>query len=356
MSLARCFLARTLIAPLLAAFAVSGCATLVNPRAPVLRIRTDTVVATVRTARGDTVGTTPLEARLFPREQQALVLTAPGYDSAVVTIGRRARDDLITLINPLSWFIDGATGAAFVHDPAELDITLSPSPVVTPVVTPVTDEPEEEVSDAVMALVLARVADVAEEVGCEPMLVDAWRDAAYVLAHPDSAAQPVPDSVRVMVAEEAERVRPEMQEICARPSPRVDELRQIREAVQDTTVVPDESPLVLAPVYFGPNEWQIRDDSVRTRLRALGARLAEEPVTLVVEGFADGAELRHQELGAQRAMSVIRELQAGGLPADCCTAISHSGGRGETGTTGTNGADAWLNRRVTFTLDYERSP
>ncbi|HEU0301196.1 MAG TPA: hypothetical protein VFR37_17150 [Longimicrobium sp.] len=302
------------------------------------------MVATVRTARGDTLGTTPLQTRLRPRERRELVLTAPGYDSAVVTIGWRTRDNLVTLINPAAWIIDGITGAAFVHDPETVAVALTPSPVP--------DEPVEELPDAVMALVLDELADAAEDAGCEPLLVEAWRDAAHVLANADPSAEPVPDSIRRMAGEEADRVAPEIREICARPSAKVDALRRLRETLEDTVVAVAESPPLLSPVYFGPDEWEIRDDSVRMRLRALGARLRDEPVSLIVEGFADGAELHHVELGAQRAWSVIRELQAGGLGANCCRSASHS----DDPDARVGAGEAWLNRRVTFTLDYERSP
>lgn len=333
---------RTLIAPLFAAFCLGGCATLANPRPPLLRIRTDSVAATVLTARGDTLGTTPLAVRLRPRERQNLVLTAPGYDSSVVTIGWRTRPVLLSALNPLFLVVDGLTGAAWVHDPDSLDVIMTPSPVA--------EGPVEELSDTELALVYDEFANMAEAAGCELLLVEALRDAAYVLGSADSAAQPVPDSVQRVAEEEVERVRPEVQDLCTQPSPHVDRLRQIRESLEDTTtvVVANEPPL-LAPVFFAANEWEIRDDSVRARLRALGDRLADEPASLIVEGFSDAAELRHPELRAQRAWSVIRELQAGGLARDRIV-FSHGGDDPFMA----DAAEARLNRRVTFTLDYER--
>lgn len=344
---------RALIAPLLAAVLVSGCATLTHPRPPVLRIRTDPVEATVRTARGDTLGTTPLAARLRPRREQHLVVTAPGYDSAVVTVGWRTRPVLLTLLNPLSVVVDGITGAAWVHDPETLQVALVRSASADPVPDePIAEAPAEELPDGVMALVLAELARVAERAGCEPLLVEAWRDAAAVLSAANSAVRPMPDGAMRMVAEGVAREEPRIREICARPSARVDQLRQIRETMEDPAVAAAESAPLLSPAYFGVDEWEIRDDSVRTRLRALGARLRDEPVSLIVVGFADEAELRHQELGFQRAMSVIRELQAGGLGLECCRIASHSGDPAAR----VGAAEARLNRRVTFILDYQRSP
>src|SRR5688500_14678493 len=97
---------RALTAPLLTALGTAGCATLLDPGPPVLRIRTDTVVATVRDSAGRTLGTTPFRARLPARARQELVLTAAGYEPSVVAIGRRVKDVLPTLVNPFSWVID----------------------------------------------------------------------------------------------------------------------------------------------------------------------------------------------------------------------------------------------------------
>lgn len=329
-------LARAALAPLLAAVC-GGCASL-DPRPPVLRIDTDTVVATVRTTGGRTLGTTPLRTRLRAREGQTLVLTAPGHDSAVVTLGWQARNVMPTLINPLRWPAVAGIAAYWRHDPGVLDVRLVPTLVVT---------------DAVAALVLAEFADAAEAAGCEPLLVDAWRDAARVLAQSGTPAPPLPDGAHRPVASEVARAGPELRELCARPSPRVDALREIRErlARRDGDAA-DGAPPLLASVFFGADEWEVRDDTVRARLQALGARLAGTPVTLVLSGYGDAAELPHRELGYQRAMSVIRALRAGGLPADCCVMLSRSGDAGFLAAFGA--ADPRLNRRVTLSLDYER--
>lgn len=350
--------ARVLLAPLLAACS-GACATLLDPGPPVLRIRTDTVVATVRDARGRTLGTTPLRTRLPARRRQTLVLTAPGYDSAVVTLGSRVKDALPTLINPLSWPVDAATGAYWTHDPAALDVHLTPLASSSSTDAPdAPDAPGEtgetgEVSDPVAALVLAAFADAAQAAGCEPMLVDAWRDAARLLAQADTAA--VPDSVRREAAAEVLRASPEIRDLCARPSPRVEELRSIRETVaRPPPPAPEVPDLSAAPVFFGPHEWDVLGDSTRARLRALGTRLADTPVVLLVEGFADGAELRHRELGYQRALSVIRALRAGGLSPDCCVVVSHSGDPAFLSASAA--VPPRLNRRVTLTLSYRESP
>lgn len=383
---------RALLAPLLAGLCSGACATLLDPGPPVLRIRTDTVVATVRNDRGDTLGTTPLRIRLAARPRQTLVITAPGYDSVAMLVGRREKEDLPTLINPLSWPVDAATGALWRHEPAVLDVRLAPSarrepppdlstqvPLVAPPLpavpnpppggateraqpprdspTPSTPDGAEprnagdpvRVPDHVAAVVLREFADAAEAAGCEPLLVGAWRDAARVLQAADSAA-PTED-VRRQAAAEVDRAAPELRELCATPGPRVAALRDIRERLaRDEAPAADGVP-VLSPVFFAPDEWNVRDDSVRARLRALGARLAGAPVTLVVEGFADGAELRHRELGYQRAAAVIQALREGGLPADCCVALSHSGAGALAAS-----ADPRLNRRVTLTPTYRETP
>ena len=331
--------ARALLAPLLAGLSCGACATLLDPRPPVLRIRTDTVVATVRNDRGDTLGTTPLRIRLRARSRQTLVITAPGYDSVAMPIGRREKESLPTLINPLSWPVDAATGAVWRHEPAVLDVRLTPSPRRDP-----------PVPDHVAAVVLREFADAAEAAGCEPLLVGAWRDAAGVL----EAADPVvpADSVRRQAKEEVGRAAPELRELCATPGPRVAALRDIRERLEREDGPAADAAPALSPVFFAPDEWDVRDDSVRARLRALGARLADAPVTLVVEGFADGTELRHRELGHQRAAAVIRELRQGGLPADCCVGLSLSGDPGAPASS----TDPRLNRRVTLTLAYREAP
>ena len=395
---------RAVLAPILAAFCTGACATLLDPRPPVVRIHTDTVVASVHDARGHRLGTTPLRARLRARERQTLVVTAPGYDSAVVVIGRRPREDLPTLINPLSWPIDGATGALWRHDPNVLDVPLVPaagrdapppplpspslpplpspslpplpSPSLPPLpppalpslpslpvpslppLPPLTQAQREErasdaadVPDAVAAVVLREFADAAAAAGCEPLLVDAWRDAARVLAGADTL--PPPDSVRRQAAAELGLVAAELRDLCTQPSPRVARLQEIRERLQappDTTA-PDSAPL-LAPVFFGPGEWDVGEDSVRARLRALAARLADAPVTLVVVGYTDEGEMPRRELGVQRALSVIRELRKAGLASDCCVVEIRDPAPPEDGVA----ADARLNRRVVFTLDYRETP
>lgn len=391
MSLPRRIPARAVAAPLLVLLCSGACATLLDPRPPLLRIRTDSVAATVRDADGRTLGTTPFRGRLRARRQQTLVITAPGYDSAVVTVGWQVKNALPTLLNPLSWPVDAATGAYWVHAPDSVDIILSPSrhavpagpapdavvtvsggvpgvSAATPVDVPPFSVPlpgvpsvntptlpgegasdrKDAVSDPVAAVVLAEFADAAEAAGCEPLLVGAWRDAARVLAESGPGAPA--DSVRAAAAAEVLRAVPEIREICARPSPRLEQLRAIRESVEAPANASPGSPPVLAPVYFGAGEWEVRDDSVRARLLSLGARLSNAPVTLVVEGFADAGELRHPELGYQRAQSVIRLLRSAGLPADCCIAISHSG------EPLAGAPDPRLNRRATLTLDYRRTP
>jgi|GEM_PF-6144138 len=340
-------LARAALAPLLAAFCSGACATLLDPRPPLLRIRTDTVVATVRDAAGNPLGTTPLQVRLRARPRQTLVISAPGYDSAVVTIDRRVKNVLPTLLNPLSWPVDAASGAYWTHDPGVLDVRLSPAARV---------RAAGEVSDPVAAVVLAEFANAAEAAGCEPLLVAAWRDAARVLAHSDTPTSPPPDSVRAMAAAEVRRAAGEIRELCALPAPRVQALREIRETVAGVTdaAVPAAGGAAVAPVFFGPDQWEVRDDSVRARLRALGSRLADTPVTLVVEGFAQPGELYHRELGYQRALSVIRALRAGGLAADCCVVISHTGDPRVLAAA--TAAAPGLNRRVTLTLGYREAP
>jgi outer membrane protein OmpA-like peptidoglycan-associated protein len=339
------------VAPLLALLCSGACATLLDPGPPVLRIRTDTVAAVVRDAHGRTLGTTPFRARLRARRQQTLVISAPGYDSAVVTVGWRVKDVLPTLANPLSWPVDHATGAYWTHDPDVLEVRLSPAGRAGSVAAG--DSAAGPVSDAVAAVVLAQFADAAQAAGCEPLLVGAWRDAARVLAESDDPSPAVPDSVRALAAEEVRRAAPEIRELCARPSERLEQLRALRESLANAPDGPAREPPVLAPVYFGAGEWEVRDDSVRARLRALGGRLAEAPVTLVVEGFADDGELRHREVGYQRALSVIRVLRSAGLPADCCVAISRSG---DPQAVAAGGALPRLNRRATLTLDYRGAP
>ena len=377
------------LAPLLAAICSGACATLLDPGPPVLRIQTDTVAATVRDASGNVLGTTPFRARVPARERQTLVVTAPGYDSAVVTVGRRVKEDLPTLINPLSWPVDAATGAVWRHDPNVLDVALVPRrdgeaplsllpslpagssgpplPLVPPAASlpsllplpPLPQARREEraeeraddvadVPDAVAAVVLREFADAAQAAGCEPLLVGAWRDAARVLARGDTVAPA--DSVRRQAAAEVAQAATELRDLCTRPSPRVERLRAIRErlAVPPDTATPD-SAFLLSPVFFGPGEWEVRADSVRARLRALAARLVDAPVTLVVVGYTDAGEVPRRELGVQRARSVVRELWAAGLALDCCVVEVRDPAQGDA-------ADARLNRRAVLTLDYGDEP
>jgi outer membrane protein OmpA-like peptidoglycan-associated protein len=203
---------------------------------------------------------------------------------------------------------------------------------------------------------MSTFADAAARAGCEPLLVSAWRDAALELG--TGSDQPVADSVRRLAAEQVDSAAAQIQALCARSTPRLERLRQIRLALAappppDTTT---GAPW-FAPVYFDPGQVEVRDDSVRLRLRALGNRLAAArlPLTLVVEGFADGMEddAAARELGLSRARSVIAELRRGGLGSGCCMAVAHPAAPRPAGSAG----DPRLAHRVTFSYDYrEETP
>jgi hypothetical protein len=189
-------------------------------------------------------------------------------------------------------------------------------------------------------VVLAAFADSAASAGCEPLLAGAWRDAALKLEE-ESGPEPVPDSVRRLAAEEVGRAMPRLRELCAQSTPRLDRLKQIRLELAAPPADTPAAPPLFAPVHFAHGEREVRDDSVRRRLRALGARLAARPLpmTLVVEGSAEAGS-EPEELGLARANAVLAELWRGGLPRGCCTAAGHASAAGEAA------------RRVTFSLDY----
>ena len=324
---------RTFSAALLAALSAEACVPRAIPHGSTLLVQTDSVPATVL-ADGRVLGTTPLRVRLHNRSTQRLVVAAAGHDTAVVTVRRSARPLLIGRINPFAFRIgDAAGGWRGAADTLEVRLRAN-----------------ERLDDAVMAEVLTRMADQAQSVGCEPLLVDGWRDAAMRLRRGSTAVPP--DSVRRLAAEEVERATARLRDLCSRPSARVARLREIRRVIE-TGIAPAPEGTPLAPVFFDSNRWMARDDSVRARLEALGRRLAAArlPVTLVVEGYTDpsGTAALNQELGDARANWVIAELRRGGLPADCCVAVS----RGPDPASTLGDRSWWPQaRRVVFSLDY----
>jgi|GEM_PF-3841375 len=199
---------------------------------------------------------------------------------------------------------------------------------------------------AATALVLAAFADSVQGAGCEPLLVGAWRDAALELAaaEPD----PLPDSVRRLAAEEVGRAMPRIRALCAQTTPRLERLRQIREELAGPADSVAAEPL-FAPVYFAPGERRVRDDSVRDRLRALGRRLVERPLPmmLVVEGFA--GEDEPAGLALARAQAVVAEMRRGGHTVGCRAAVGRGSAVGRRPPVG----DGAFQRRVTFALDYQ---
>jgi len=308
------------------------------PHGSGLTLTTDSVRATVL-AGGQVLGTTPLRVHLRGRAVQVLAVAADGYDTVTLTVRRRARPLLVGTLNPYTVEARGAAASEWREDAGALALRLRPEP---------------RLSDAAMAEVLTRYADQAQDAGCEPLMVDGWREAATRLRH---GTAPPPDSVRRIAAEEVRSAAPRVRELCARPSRSVEHLRRIREVIQSARPgAPREDAPPFAPVYFDPDRWTVRDDSVRARLRALGRWLAEQrlPVTLVVEGFTDptGSEAVNRELAYSRANAVIAELRrGGGLPAECCVAV----GRGPDLVAAGEGAGPSPHaRRVTFSLDYRQ--
>jgi hypothetical protein len=199
---------------------------------------------------------------------------------------------------------------------------------------------------AATALVLAVFADSAQGAGCEPLLVGAWRDAALELAA--AAPDPLPDSLRRLAAEEVGRAMPRIRELCAQSTPRVERLRQIRAELAGPADSVATEPL-FAPVYFAPGERAVRDDSVRHRLRALGRRLVERPLPmmLVVEGFA--GEDEPAGLALARAQAVVAEMRRGGHTVGCRAAVGRNAAVGRRPP----GGEGAFQRRVTFALDYQ---
>jgi outer membrane protein OmpA-like peptidoglycan-associated protein len=345
-----------LSAPFLAALCASACATVVAPRGATQRIASDPPGATVLDSAGRVLGTTPLRATLRTRERQRFSLFAPGFDTAEVVVGRRVREVLISLLNPFAWPVDGLSGAWWEHDPGRVSVRLRTATSVTP---PPAEADTTRLDDHEAAVVFAAFAAGAARAGCEPLLVDAWRDAALAL-DPQGAASPQAE-LRALADEEVAKSDSTLRRLCARPGPLVERLRQIRTGEAAATPAPGTANL-FGPVYFGFGAWEVRDDSVRARLRALGRHLAASPmpVRLRVEGHADpaGRAARNDTIALLRAQAVIAELLRGGAPASCCAAISHGAAPETLAVAGASGSapGARLNRRVTFSLDFREAP
>lgn len=335
---------RSILPALLATLSLSACATVVAPHGATLRIASNPPGATVLDSAGRVLGTTPLRVSLRARERQRFSLFAPGYDTAEVTVGRRVREVLFSLLNPVALAVDIASDAWWEHDPARIAVALRPRP-----------EPER-LDDREVAAVLTVFAAAAEAAGCDTLLVGAWRDAAIELGGGTAAAEL--DSIRRFAAEEVGRAAPELHSLCAARTPRLERLREIGQALRAGAPPEPADEAPLAPVYFERGRWEVRDDSVRQRLQAAGRRLAASglPVRLVVEGFTDptGTEALNRELAYSRANAVIRELQRGGLSHDCCVALSHPAPSAHAPVAGDT-PEARLARRVTFSLDYREA-
>lgn len=348
-------LKRILFAVLL--LGTSGCATVLTSKRSPLSVRSDTVKATVQDVNGIQYGTTPLDT-ILPAGARQLVLSAQGYQPLEVSVGRRLkRITYLNLINPLGWLLDLATGAAWEHSPRRVERQLVALPSIS-------EQPpaKDSLSSEVEAEILRLFSDAVEESGCEPYVTYAWRDASSQFRSA-VLGTPVPDSTLLIIRQEIESVRQEVQELCSRTNPLIRELGEIRGRLEGQ-LPPEELDstfLLFEPVYFDFGSWEIGDHSVRKKLREIGAQLAQDslPVVLIVQGFADpiGSHIKNRELGFARAMAVIREIRSAGLPADCCLALSF-GEEQERLIVPTAGADsegAKLNRRVTFSIDYRET-
>jgi outer membrane protein OmpA-like peptidoglycan-associated protein len=311
-------------AVILAALCAGACSTAIAPHGAMLHIASDPPGATVLDSAGRTLGITPLHATLG-----RFSLVAPGYDTTVVIVGQR---------------------------PASFRVQVALQRLEEPLVVPPPPVPER-LTDREAAVVFAAFAEGAARAGCEPLLVDAWRDAAQAL-DPAHSASPRTE-LRALAEEEVARVDSTLRRLCAHPGPLVERLRRIRLGEVPATPVEGTAEL-LAPVYFGFGEWTVGDDSVRARLRALGRRLAASPmpVRLTVEGFADpaGDPARNDAIALRRAHAVINELLLGGAPPACCVAASRGSSAPAVAGAAGNAPGARLNRRVTFSLDYREAP
>ncbi|HYJ78548.1 MAG TPA: hypothetical protein VEW03_03005 [Longimicrobiaceae bacterium] len=323
---------RLTLCALAAALSTAACST-PSGRTSALTIFTEPATATVHDGSGRVLGTTPWTTPATARDYSEYLLSAPGYDTTLVTVGTAP---------------PGLGGGPRLHTHTVAASALGPGPVLARVqMQPTAPQPDTaRLSDTEAAVVFAAFADGAVAAGCEPLLANAWRDAALLLA----GGAPPPagaDTLREAAAAEVARAAPRLRELCARRTPRMERLREIRLRLERPPETEAEAT-PYAPVYFDSGSYQV-PDSVRERLRGLGRALGAAPmaVTLVVEGFTDGSDdERLRELGFQRARAVIAELRAGGLPADCC--LLTSGGVAE--DAGVAGG-RW-SRRATFSLDY----
>lgn len=118
-----------LLAPVLALFSLSGCATIFSGTTQIVRIESSPPGALVEingVSHGTTPATVPMKKNL---SQPSVVLTKEGYQSKVFS--PTSTFDVVGILNILFWpgfAIDAVTGAMMKYDQLLYKITLEPSP------------------------------------------------------------------------------------------------------------------------------------------------------------------------------------------------------------------------------------
>jgi len=353
--------ARLLILALLIASA-SGCSTILTSSRPPLRVNSTPDSAILLSPRGDTIGNTRQNARIQAARAQTLQVTASGFDTAVVRVGRRLKSTtFLNLINPLGWLIDFSTGAAWTHNPNILYASLDSVPVVPEDLTIDT----VALGDALTAETLLVLAELADTVGCDQSVGMKWRSERDLYLGVDGRAAALDSDLAELVRSRVALAAIELRRICSQSNPALDSLRALRHS--SSSIIPEptgdsssqSNAQLTSPVYFGFDSATITSSSVRERLRRLAAAMSPlNPVfVILIEGATDpsGGDEYNFHLGCRRAQAVAAELRNAGTPISRLR-LRSLGERAEwLAIPGARGKapGAELNRRVIFALDVD---
>lgn len=401
-------------APALAcALLLSGCATLMAPRhspappaaAPVLLAANDTGRRMQDAA--------PLDARLQPSAGFASygggVEAAPARASSrrrlapafyldaavpwavavgVVTFGDDDRVlPALSLAITASMAVDLLTGAAWERPPAPAARPGPPPPPARSASRSLTTadvdariEADSALAGAAATLLLRRMAQAADEAGCNRVISEAWLDESELVRRPGAVSAADSAVVDERVRQEVDAARAELRGLCARSNPLLDSLAAVQQpayaavhqpahAAAEPARIDDAAPSaeeLCRAAAFGAcitfplfaTELPARAgpalDSVAARIRSV--RLS---VVVVIVGTADerGDPELNRGLGLARATAVRDALVRSGVPPDRLRVESCGADRrcqlvpGATGES--EGAE--LNRRVIFQPRIEES-
>lgn len=335
----------------------SGCATLTSTGRPQLDVIPGLTTAAVI---GPTDADTSIGMYSQPtRAERALhfVVVEPSAEVQRVSVGRRLNKiAILNLINPIGWFIDFRSGAAWRHAPSQLFVPLRLATLPDVIDATVVD-------DSLMGYTLLRLATLAEDIGCPTFVRRAWEAEADLYLTPSQPLPTVSTALADSIARMLEAVESDMRDACTAPSGMMSILRETDRRVAELaqraadldpntgTLGDPGAPILTADFFFGFDSTYIRDVG---RVVELASLLRGVPhLRLVLHGCTDsaGSVEHNQRLGLRRAETIRDALLRAGAPTGvCCDVVSHGENPDWQLRPGQFGSmpGAEYNRRVTF--------